>query len=81
MLITFIRRRVVTKMIGYLTMENGVLMFGVFLTELPLIIEVLILVDLLILVLLGTMLALGMDSSIEDFQTRLHPFAGRREDD
>jgi hydrogenase-4 component E len=81
MLITFTRRKVITKTIGYLTMENGVLLFGLFLTELPLIIEVLILIDLVILVLLATILALGMDASIEDFQARLHPFHGRKEDD
>jgi hydrogenase-4 component E len=80
MLVTFTRRKVVTKTIGYLTMENGVLMFGLFVTELPFIIEVLIIVDLMILVLLAAILAVGMDSTIEDFQTRLGVF-GRREED
>jgi len=81
MLITFTRRTVLTKTIGYLTMENGVLLFGLFLTELPFIIEVLVLIDLVILVLLATILALGMDASIEEFQARLHPFHGLKEDD
>jgi hydrogenase-4 component E len=81
MLVTFTRRRVITKTIGYLTMENGVLLFGIFLTELPFIIEVLIIVDLIILVVLATLLSVGIDSTIEDFQARLHPFQGRKEDD
>jgi len=80
MLVTFSRRKIVTKIIGYLTMENGVLLFGIFLTELPLIIEVLVLIDLVIIVLLATILAVGIDSSIEDFQSRLRPFQGREDD-
>jgi hydrogenase-4 component E len=70
MLITFSRKKVITKIIGYLTMENGVLLFSLFITELPFIIEVLILVDLFMIVLLATILAIGMDSSIEAFQER-----------
>jgi hydrogenase-4 component E len=72
MLITFSRKKVITKIIGYLTMENGVLLFSLFITELPFIIEVLILVDLFMIVLLATILAIGMDSSIEAFQERFH---------
>ncbi|ODS42273.1 MAG: hydrogenase subunit [Candidatus Altiarchaeales archaeon IMC4] len=78
MLVTFSRKKVITKIIGYLTMENGVLLFGLFLTELPLIIEVLIIIDLIIMVLLVTILAAGMDSTMEEFHNRLHIF--RRED-
>lgn len=77
MVVTFSRKKIITKIIGYLAMENGVLMFGLFLTELPFIIEVLIIVDLVILVLLSAMLAVGIDSSIEEFHKRLHPFKGR----
>lgn len=72
MLITFSRKKVITKIIGYLTMENGVLLFSLFITELPFIIEVLILVDLFMIVLLAMILAIGMDSSIEAFQERFH---------
>jgi hydrogenase-4 component E len=72
MLVTFSRRKVITKIIGYLTMENGVLLFSLFITELPFIIEVLILVDLFMIVLLAAILAIGMDSSIEAFQDRFH---------
>ena len=74
MLITFSRKKVITKIIGYLTMENGVLLFSLFLTELPFIIEVLIIIDLFMIVLLAATLATGMDSSIEEFQEKLHPF-------
>lgn len=72
MMIIFSRRKVVTKIMGYLMMENGVLLFGMFLTELPFIVEAMIVVDLIILVLIAAMLAVGMDASIEEFQARLN---------
>ncbi|MFZ2455431.1 MAG: hydrogenase subunit [Candidatus Altiarchaeia archaeon] len=71
MMIVFSRKKIVTKIIGYLTMENGALIFSIFITELPFVIEVLIIIDLLILVLLAAILAVGMDSSIEEFQGKL----------
>jgi hydrogenase-4 component E len=55
-------------------MENGVVLFSLFLTELPLLIEVLIIVDLVMLTLLATILAFGIDSTIEEFHARLNPF-------
>lgn len=70
MLVIFSRRRVITKALGYLSMENGVLMFGLFVTEIPFIIEVLIIIDLVILVMLTTILAVGMDSSIEEYRKK-----------
>jgi len=70
MLVVFSRKRVITKALGYLSMENGVLMFGLFVTELPFIIEVLIVIDLIILVILTTILAVGMDSSIEEYRQK-----------
>lgn len=72
MMITFSRKKVITKIIGYLTMENGVLLFSLFITELPFIIEVLIIVDLFMIVLLAAILAVGIDSSLEAFQERFH---------
>ena len=71
MLVVFSRKRVITKALGYLSMENGVLMFGLFVTELPFIIEVLIVIDLIILVILTTILAVGMDSSIEEYREKV----------
>ncbi|MDQ1274830.1 MAG: hydrogenase-4 component [Euryarchaeota archaeon] len=71
MLVMFSRKRVITKALGYLSMENGVLMFGLFVTELPFIIEVLIIIDLIILVILTTILAVGMDSSIEEYRQKV----------
>lgn len=71
MLVLFSRRKVITKVLGYLTMENGVLLFGVFVADLPFIIEILIIIDLMILVLLTTILAIGLDSTIEEYHNRL----------
>jgi hypothetical protein len=59
-------------------MENGVVLFSLFLTELPLLIEVLIAVDLIMITLLSTILAFGIDSTIEEFHNRLNPFQDPR---
>jgi hydrogenase-4 component E len=74
MMVIFTRRRVITKILGYLTMENGVLLFSVFIAELPFIIELLIVIDLVMLIVLTTVLAFGIDSSIDEFHTRLNSF-------
>ncbi len=74
MMVTFSRKRAITKVLGYLSMENGVLLFGMFVTELPFIIEFLIIIDLIILVLLTTILTVGIDSTLEDYHKRLHRF-------
>lgn len=71
MLVIFSRKKVITKVIGYLTMENGVLLFGIFVADLPFIIEILIVIDLMILVLLITILAIGLDSTREEYHQRL----------
>jgi hydrogenase-4 component E len=72
MMITFSRKKVITKIIGYLSMENGVLLFSLFIAELPFIIEVLILIDLFMIVLLATILSVGIDGTIEQFQERFN---------
>ena len=72
LLVMFSRRKVITKALGYLSMENGVLMFGIFVTELPFILEVLIIIDLIILVLLTSILAVGLDSSIEEYRKKIY---------
>jgi hydrogenase-4 component E len=74
MMVIFTRKQTITNIVGYLTMENGVVLFSLFLTELPLLIEVLIVVDLIMLTLLATILAFGIDSSIEEFHERLNHF-------
>jgi hydrogenase-4 component E len=74
MMVTFSRKRAITKVLGYLTMENGVLIFGLFVTELPFIIEFFIVIDLIILVLLTTILTVGIDSTLEEYHSRLHRF-------
>lgn len=74
MMVIFTRRRVITKILGYLTMENGVLLFSLFIAELPFIIEVLIVIDLVMLIVLATVLAFGIDSSIDEFHSKLNSF-------
>ncbi len=74
MIVIFTRKQTITNIVGYLTMENGVVLFSLFLTELPLLIEVLIIVDLIMLTLIATILAFGIDSTIEEFHNRLNPF-------
>ena len=74
MMVTFSRKKALTKVLGYLSMENGVLLFGLFATELPFIIEFLIIIDLIILVLLTTILTVGIDSTLEQYHNRLHRF-------
>jgi hydrogenase-4 component E len=74
MMVMLSRKRALTKVLGFLSMENGVLLFGMFVTELPFIIEFLIIIDLIILVLLTTILTVGIDSTLEDYHKRLHRF-------
>lgn len=81
MMVTFSRKKAITKVLGYLSMENGVLLFGLFVTELPFIIEFLIVIDLIILVILTTILTVGIDSTLEIYQERLHRFLSIREED
>ena len=74
MIVIFTRKQTLTNIVGYLTMENGVVLFSLFLTELPLLIEILIIIDLIMLTLIATVLAFGIDSTIEEFHARLNPF-------
>lgn len=74
MMVTFSRKRAITKVLGFLSMENGVLLFGMFVTELPFIIEFLIIIDLIIVVILTAILSVGIDSTLEDYHKRLHRF-------
>jgi hydrogenase-4 component E len=74
MMVIFTRKRMITKILGYLTMENGVLLFSLFIAELPFIIELLIVIDLVMLIVLATVLAFGIDSSIDEFHTKLNSF-------
>ena len=74
MLIMFSRKKAITKIAGYLTMENGVVLFSLFLTELPFVIEVFIIMDLIMLIALATMLSFGMDATIEEFHAKLNVF-------
>jgi Hydrogenase 4 membrane component (E) len=75
MIVIFTRKQTLTNIVGYLTMENGVVLFSLFLTELPMLIEILIIIDLIMLTLIATVLAFGIDSTIEEFHARLNPFS------
>ena len=68
------RKMAISKVIGYLSMENGVLVFGLFVTELPFFIEFVIIIDLIILVLLTSIMTVGIDSSIEEYKSRMKEF-------
>ncbi len=76
LIIIFTRKQTITNIIGYLTMENGVLLFSIFVTELPLVIEILLLLDLIMIIILVTILAFGIDSDMEEFHKKLNPFIG-----
>ncbi len=78
MIVIFTRKQTLTNIVGYLTMENGVVLFSLFLTELPLLIEFLIIIDLITITLIATILAFGIDSTIEEFHARLNPFSNTR---
>ncbi len=80
MLVVFSRKKVISKIVGYLTMENGMLLFSLFIAEMPFIIEVLIVLDLLMLIVLAAVMAFGIDSSIEAFHRRLVRIGMRFED-
>jgi len=74
MIVILSRKQTITNIVGYLMMENGVLLFSLFLTELPLMVEFLIVLDLIILTLMATILAFGINSTIEEFHARLNVF-------
>ncbi|HII16713.1 TPA: hydrogenase subunit [Candidatus Woesearchaeota archaeon] len=73
-MIIFSRIKIITKTIGYLVMENGVVLLSFFVGEMPFLIEVMVLMDLLALVAITSILGFGMNSSIEEFHKRLNPF-------
>lgn len=72
MLVIFSRKTAITKIVGYLVMENGVLLFSLFFSELPMIVEILIILDLIMLILIATILAFGIDSTLEQFHEKLN---------
>ncbi|WP_054847200.1 hypothetical protein [Methanoculleus chikugoensis] len=75
MLVLFSRKKAITKVLGYLSMENGVLIFGICVTELPFIMDVMIMIDLIILVLLTTILTVGIDSTIEVYEEKIRRYS------
>ena len=81
LLVMFSRVKAITKIIGYLSMENGVLLFSLFFAELPFIIEVLIVLDLLMIIVLSTILAFGISSTMKEFYEKLGFFKVFGEDE
>lgn len=75
MLVVFSRKTAITKVLGFLSMENGLLLFGICVTELPFIMEVMIMFDLIILVLLTTILTVGIDSTLEAYEEKLKQYS------
>lgn len=75
LIIMFTRQQTITNIIGYLTMENGVLLFSLFIAELPLIIEILIILDLLMITALSTLFAFGIDYNMDEFHEKLNPIS------
>ncbi len=75
MLVVFSRKKAITKVLGFLSMENGLLLFGICVTELPFIMEVMIMIDLIILVLLTTILTVGIDSTLEAYEEKLKQYS------
>jgi hydrogenase-4 component E len=73
MLVIFSRKKAITKIVGYLVMENGVLLFSLFFSELPLIVEILIVLDLIMLILIAVILAFGIDSTLDEFHEKINP--------
>ena len=71
LIVCFSRKRVITKAVGYLTMENGVVLFGIFLIELPFLIEMFVIMDLLMVVMITAIMAFGMNASVEEFHVHL----------
>ena len=53
-------------------MENGCFLFSLFMAEMPFIIEILIVLDLLMIIVLSAVLALGIDSGMEEFHKKLN---------
>ena len=74
MLMIIGRKKIISKIIGYLMMENGVVLMSIFLGDLPFLIEALIFMDLLMLLAISSILGFGMDSSVEEFHAKLNPF-------
>lgn len=74
MLIIFSRKMVITKIVGYLTMENGAVLLSLFVAELPFLIEIFVLIDLIMLVLVAAILGFGITSSIEELHAKINPF-------
>jgi hydrogenase-4 component E len=79
-IVIFGRKHSIIKIVGYLTMENGVLLMSLFLAELPLLIEVLIIVDLVSLILLLTILSFRLSSDLNRMNDD-SPFAWPEGDD
>lgn len=74
LIVIFTRLQALTDIVGYLTMENGVLLSSLFFQELPFVLEILVLLDLVMLIVVAAFLAFGIDATLEKFHEKLHQF-------
>ena len=74
MITCFSRKKIIMKVVGYLTMENGAVLFSLFLSELPFMIEIFVVMDLIMMVMITVIMSFGMNTSIEEFHEYLNPF-------
>ena len=74
MLIMITRKLATTNIIGYLTMENGILVTAIAITELPFLIEIFGVLDLIMLIFLVMILVMRIDAGIETVERTLEIF-------
>lgn len=68
LLVIFTRRLLISDIIGYLTMENGIVLITLTVVDMPFIIELLVLLDILVFSLLTAILSLGIEGTSEDLE-------------
>jgi hydrogenase-4 component E len=67
LIVIFTRSLLISDIIGYLTMENGIVLVTLTVVDMPFIIEVLVILDILIFSLLTAILSLGIESTAEEY--------------
>ena len=72
LIVIFSRLHAMTNIVGFLSMENGALLFSLFFSELPFVLEILVLMDLVMLIVVSTFLAFGITTTLENFHEKLH---------
>lgn len=70
-LLTIARRKAITQMIGFLTMENGIVLFEISLTKMPILIEAGILFEGLILAIIMGIMIFNINKAFNTLNTDL----------